>query len=219
MKCPSRPRVSLCANYAVLFSPVLLAARASRRSPVSPSEFDLYQVFRRGRDWGGDSCFLQRTTSFSHVRGDAFQIFCCFAFEALLLVAGIQAVTFPGVAVELLGGAAMSANRASTVIRTVVVRVARTGALTLRRVISVTLSLFAGRRRRRGRGLRAANVPRAPAIVGGRVRNRVQCRSHCVCACVERALSAGHRSAAVRRPSLETRLKCHSSHWQSVAEL
>ena len=58
------------------------------------------------------------------MRGDAFQIFCCVAFEALLLVAGIQAVTFPGVAVELLRGAAMSANRASTVIRTVVVRVA-----------------------------------------------------------------------------------------------
>ncbi len=112
---------------------------------------------------GRDSCFLQRSTSFSHELGDAFQIFCCVAFEALLLVAGIQAVTFPGVAVALLGGAAMSANRASTVIRTVVVRVARTGALTLRRVISVTLSLFAGRRRRRGRGLRAANVPRAPA--------------------------------------------------------
>ena len=112
-------------------------------------------VFTRGRE--GEGILLgQRTTSFSHVPGDAFQIFCCFAFEALLLFAGVHAVVFPAVAVELLRGAALTTVTAATVIITVSIGVARPRALTGRRVISVTLSLFAGRRRRRGRGLENA---------------------------------------------------------------
>ena len=92
----------------ILFLPSLAAGPGDRsaswplcRSPVSPCEFDLYQVFRRGRDWGGNSCFLQRTTSFSHVRGDAFQIFCvsidvvCYALvsSGLLLLRVLSAAS------------------------------------------------------------------------------------------------------------------------------
>ena len=56
---------------------------------------------------GGDSCFLQRSTSFSPELGDAFQIFCCVAFEALL-VAGIHAEMGPVVAVNFGGVLATS---------------------------------------------------------------------------------------------------------------
>ena len=156
MKCPSRPRVSLCANYAVLFSPVLLAARASRRSPVSPSEFDLYQVFRRGRDWGGDSCFLQRSTSFSHELGDAFQIFYCVWLWAGLIIVVIDAPTGPVVAVEVFRGSVVAAH--VTMTRAIVVVLARLGLLIVRRLSHIALSVRRRARRRRG-GRRCSGAP------------------------------------------------------------
>ena len=104
--------------------------------------------------------FLAAHDQFFSRAGRCFPDLLLRAFEALLVV-GIHAKVLPAVAVEVLGGTGLAAHAAATVVRTISIGVARTGALTLRRVISVTLSLFAGRRRRRGRGLRAANVPRA----------------------------------------------------------
>ena len=121
---------------------------------------------------GRDSCFLQRTTSFSHVRGDAFQIFYCISFEALFII-GVHAVARPVVAVEVFRGSALATSRTLTITRAftvvvrkvlfVVLRVTRPRALTFRRQLSVALAFPGRRRRRRGRDPRATNVLRAPA--------------------------------------------------------
>ena len=158
--------------------------------------------------------FGQRSTSFSHERGDAFQIFYCVSFEGLLVV-GIHAKVLPAVAVEVFRGTGLATRATATVVRTISIGVARTGALTFGRVISVTLSLFAGRRRRRGRGLRAANVPRAPAtdvafrtrVLGARpVAIRIgRARSVVVPGAIKR------RRSRSRRRRRRRRRQCHSS--------
>ena len=96
------------------------------RVPCVASRVDLYtEVFTRGGgDWGRDSCGGQRSTSFSHELGDAFQIFCCFWLT--LLIVRVDAVAFPLVADA---GRMVSAVRAEA--PTVVVGVARLGVLVL----------------------------------------------------------------------------------------
>ena len=83
---------------------------------------------------GGGACWRQGSTSFSHELGDAFQIFCCVAFEALL-VAGIHAEMGPVVAVNF-GGVLATSGTATIIraigvvaVRVVVLRVTRPGAL------------------------------------------------------------------------------------------
>ena len=98
---------------------------------------------------GRDSCFLQRSTSFSHERGDAFQIFCCVVLLGLIFIS--HAVVLPAVAVDRV--AMLTAVRTATVIGTVSIGVARSGALRLRGLLDVALALSRGPRRRCGRGL------------------------------------------------------------------
>ena len=100
----------------------------------------------------------QRTTSFSHERGDAFQIFCCVGSAAYLFVNGIHAEIVPIVAMKPFRGGALPANLASTItralgvvaVRVVVLRVTRLGALFLGGLPDVALALSRRRRRRRG---------------------------------------------------------------------
>ena len=58
---------------------------------------------------------MQRSTSFSHELGDAFQIFYCVSFEGLLVV-GIHAKVLPAVAVEVFRGTGLATRATATVV-------------------------------------------------------------------------------------------------------
>ena len=73
---------------------------------------------------------MQRSTSFSHELGDAFQIFCCGAFEALL-VGDIHAEIVPVVAVNL--GGVLATRGTLTITRAIRV-VVRPGLVVVLRV-------------------------------------------------------------------------------------
>ena len=84
-----------------------------RRRPECMS-LVILKFFTRGIGEGKGFLWGQRTTSFSHVPGDAFQIFCCISFEALFII-GVHAVARPVVAVEVFRGSALATSGTLTI--------------------------------------------------------------------------------------------------------
>ena len=110
-----------------------------------------------GGGGGRESCFLQRSTSFSHERGDAFQIFCCVVLLGLIFIS--HAVVLPAVAVDRV--AMLTAVRTATVIGTVSIGVARSGTLGKLWSCALLRVLSAGWERARGSDCRnRASNPR-----------------------------------------------------------